>query len=62
MQIGTGDVKDNYGTIAGNGFSEAGLARFAAPGHWNDPDMLEVGNGRLPPDDAVVSGRPGPGV
>jgi alpha-galactosidase len=25
----------------------AGLAKYAGPGHWNDPDMLEVGNGRL---------------
>ena len=23
------------------------LAEFAGPGHWNDPDMLEVGNGKL---------------
>jgi alpha-galactosidase len=22
-----------------------GLAPYAGPGHWNDPDMLEVGNG-----------------
>lgn len=22
-----------------------GLRKFAGPGHWNDPDMLEVGNG-----------------
>jgi alpha-galactosidase len=22
---------------------------FAGPGHWNDPDMLEVGNGRMTP-------------
>ena len=21
------------------------LRRYAGPGHWNDPDMLEVGNG-----------------
>ncbi len=25
----------------------AGLARYAGPGGWNDPDMLEVGNGDL---------------
>jgi len=25
----------------------AGLRRYAGPGHWNDPDMLEVGNGKL---------------
>jgi len=24
-----------------------GLASYAGPGHWNDPDMLEVGNGSL---------------
>lgn len=29
------------------GRSQAGLAKFAGPGHWNDPDMLEVGNGKL---------------
>lgn len=27
----------------------AGLARFAGPGSWNDPDMLQVGNGQLTP-------------
>jgi alpha-galactosidase len=24
---------------------QIGLRKFAGPGHWNDPDMLEVGNG-----------------
>lgn len=24
-----------------------GLQKYAGPGHWNDPDMLEVGNGGL---------------
>jgi alpha-galactosidase len=23
------------------------LAKYAGPGHWNDPDMLEVGNGGM---------------
>ena len=23
-----------------------GLRKYAGPGHWNDPDMLEVGNGQ----------------
>ncbi|MBQ8210830.1 MAG: alpha-galactosidase [Clostridia bacterium] len=27
------------------------LAEFAGPGHWNDPDMLEVGNGKLTVDE-----------
>lgn len=26
---------------------QEGLRRYAGPGHWNDPDMLEVGNGEL---------------
>ena len=28
-----------------------GLRKFAGPGHWNDPDMLEVGNGLAPNED-----------
>ena len=24
---------------------QVGLEKFAGPGHWNDPDMMEVGNG-----------------
>ncbi|HEY4356574.1 MAG TPA: glycoside hydrolase family 27 protein [Acidobacteriaceae bacterium] len=43
----TGDISDRYARMAEIGFSQAGLARFAAPGHWNDPDMLEVGNGGM---------------
>ncbi len=26
---------------------QVGLYSFAGPGHWNDPDMLEVGNGGM---------------
>ncbi len=33
------------------GREQAGLARYAGAGHWNDPDMLEVGNGKLTPDE-----------
>ena len=43
----TGDIADNYARMAEIGFGQAGLASFAAPGHWNDPDMLEVGNGGM---------------
>ena len=28
-----------------------GLAKYAGPGHWNDPDMLEAGNGMSPSED-----------
>ena len=26
---------------------QVGLAKYAGPGHWNDPDMLEIGNGGM---------------
>jgi alpha-galactosidase len=26
---------------------QVGLASFAGPGHWNDPDMMEIGNGGM---------------
>lgn len=43
----TGDISDKYASMSAIGFSQAGLAPFAGPGHWNDPDMLEVGNGGM---------------
>ncbi len=46
----TDDIRDNYRSMALIGFSQAGLEKFAAPGHWNDPDMLEIGNGGMNPD------------
>jgi alpha-galactosidase len=46
------DVRDDYLSVTEIGFAQAGLSRFAGPGHWNDPDMLEIGNGGLTPDEA----------
>ena len=43
----TDDIQDNWQRMSEIGFSQAGLARYAGPGHWNDPDMLEVGNGGM---------------
>lgn len=43
----TGDIKDNYNRMIAIGFGQGGLAQFEGPGHWNDPDMLEVGNGGM---------------
>ncbi len=43
----TGDINDHYDRMEQIGFSQAGLAKYAGPGHWNDPDMLEVGNGGM---------------
>lgn len=52
----TGDIFDGWEGKHPNGYSigmlnivdmQAGLESFAGPGHWNDPDMLEVGNGGM---------------
>lgn len=43
----TGDIQPNWQSIYSLLNEQAGLAKYAGPGHWNDPDMLEVGNGKL---------------
>ncbi|HVU45226.1 MAG TPA: glycoside hydrolase family 27 protein [Terracidiphilus sp.] len=43
----TGDIQPNWNSVYAILNMQAGLAKYAGPGHWNDPDMLEVGNGRL---------------
>jgi alpha-galactosidase len=45
----TGDISDNWASVRTNIAINAPLARYAGPGHWNDPDMLEVGNGGMSP-------------
>ena len=47
----TGDISDRYAVMAEIGFNQNGLEKFAGPGHWNDPDMLEVGNGGMNEDE-----------
>jgi len=43
----TGDIVDSYASMLGIVHRNMGLAGYAGPGHWNDPDMLEVGNGGM---------------
>jgi alpha-galactosidase len=43
----TDDIQPNWNSIYTLLNQQQGLAKYAAPGHWNDPDMLEVGNGKL---------------
>ena len=43
----SGDIKANWASILHNFDSAAPRSLFAGPGHWNDPDMLEVGNGEF---------------
>jgi alpha-galactosidase len=45
------DIRDNYYSMAEFGFGQNGLEKFAGPSHWNDPDMLEVGNGGMTDDE-----------
>lgn len=39
----TGDITDTWSSLSGIGFNQAGMEKFAGPGHFNDPDMLIVG-------------------
>jgi alpha-galactosidase len=50
----TTDINDTWAQMTMIGFAQAGLAKYASPGHWNDPDMLEVGNGHMKPDEYRV--------
>ena len=43
----TDDVQANWMSIYYIISQQEGLEQYAGPGHWNDPDMLEVGNGKL---------------
>ena len=43
----SGDIADRWDVMSAIGFAQDELAPFAGPGRWNDPDMLEVGNGRM---------------
>ncbi len=39
----TGDIEDNWESLLQIGFHQNRLAPYAGPGHWNDPDMMIVG-------------------
>ncbi|XP_077247202.1 alpha-galactosidase-like isoform X2 [Tasmannia lanceolata] len=43
----TGDIKDNWESITSRADQNDVWASYAGPGGWNDPDMLEVGNGGM---------------
>ena len=43
----TGDISDSYASMLKNFKQNVVLDSYATPGHWNDPDMLEVGNGGM---------------
>jgi alpha-galactosidase len=39
----TGDITDTWTSMSQIGFSQDKASSYAGPGHWNDPDMLDVG-------------------
>ena len=43
----TGDISDSYASMLKNFKQNVVLDSYATPGHYNDPDMLEVGNGGM---------------
>ncbi|CAD6225531.1 unnamed protein product [Miscanthus lutarioriparius] len=43
----TGDIKDTWASMTAIADKNDKWASYARPGGWNDPDMLEVGNGGM---------------
>lgn len=41
----TTDINPSFASMLQNFTTNSALARYAGPGHWNDPDMLEIGTG-----------------
>ncbi|MGB8258957.1 MAG: glycoside hydrolase family 27 protein [Terracidiphilus sp.] len=47
----TGDIRDEWASMIDNIEKQVKTAPSAGPGHWNDPDMLEIGNGHMTADE-----------
>jgi alpha-galactosidase len=47
----TFDIADNWESMERIGFAQLDITQSPQPGHWNDPDMLEVGNGGMTGDE-----------
>jgi alpha-galactosidase len=43
----TPDIADSWASVVANFRADVALGAWARPGAWNDPDMLEVGNGGM---------------
>lgn len=50
----TDDIRAQYGSMMLIALNQAGLSKYSGPGHWNDPDMLEVGNGKLTHEENIT--------
>ena len=47
----TGDINDSWKRMDEIGFKQFEIASYWQIGHWNDPDMLEIGNGGMTADE-----------
>ena len=47
----TDDIRDEWASMMDNIHKQVPTAPYAGPGHWNDPDMLEIGNGHMSDDE-----------
>jgi alpha-galactosidase len=47
----TGDIHPTWQSILSILQKQHKITKYAGPGGWNDPDMLQVGNGRLTIDE-----------
>jgi len=49
----TGDISDHWSSFTSNLDQNDKWWNYSGPGHWNDPDMLEVGNGGMTTDEYI---------
>ncbi|CAN1221604.1 unnamed protein product [Linum grandiflorum] len=50
----TGDISDHWERVVHRADENDKWASYAGPGGWNDPDMLEVGNGGMSTDEYIA--------
>ncbi|PKI63947.1 hypothetical protein CRG98_015623 [Punica granatum] len=50
----TNDISDNWDSMVSRADQNEVYAELARPGGWNDPDMLEVGNGGMTKNEYIV--------
>lgn len=50
----TNDINDSWESMVSRADQNEVYAEYARPGGWNDPDMLEVGNGGMTKDEYIV--------
>lgn len=50
----TADIQDNWENMRSRALQNEVYADYARPGGWNDPDMLEIGNGGMTKDEYMT--------